>query len=101
MSSLGAEWSMTTDTLDVARANLHAALREESEALANACEAVKTSGPASEESTRALRLSQAAHARTNAAVGEVRALTAGADRVEAAAQAPVNPLRGRTPKPDG
>lgn len=100
MSSLGAEWSMTTNTLDAARANLHAALREESEALANACEAVKTSGRASAESTQALRLSQAAHARTNAAVGEVRALTADADRVEAAAQAPLGPSLERNRKPD-
>ena len=95
----GAEWSMTANTLDIARAHLRAALQEESEALASAHESVKTSGRASAESADALRESLAAHARSNAAAGEVRALVAEADSSEAAAQPAGHPPLEGPPKP--
>jgi hypothetical protein len=83
---------MTTNSLDKARAQLDAALREESQALANAQEAAQTSGPASAESVRTLGAAQAAHARSHAARDELRRVTADAERVEAAAQPlPVRP----------
>lgn len=92
---------MTTNTLDVLRANLHAALRKESEALANARRAVETSGPASAEFARALRAAQAAHALSNTAVREMRSLTPSSERPEAAAgPAPVSPPLGRTREVD-
>lgn len=86
---------MTANTLDQARANLRAALREESEALASAHESRKTRGPGSAESASALRESQAAHARSNAAAGKVRALVAQAEGGDAAVQ----PFATSTPEP--
>jgi hypothetical protein len=80
---------MTTHSLDAARAHLHTALDEEGEALAHACDAVKTSGAHSPQAAEALRSAEAAHARSNAAVGEVRALNAEADREGAAAEVAV------------
>lgn len=73
------------DVFAAARAHLIATLREEGEALATACEAVKTRGTASPEAATALHAAQAAHARFNAATGEVRALKAQCDRAHAAA----------------
>jgi hypothetical protein len=73
---------MTDDVLDAARANRDDALREEGEALASACDAVTASGAASAEAVKALRSAQLAHGRLNAAVGQVRALSAQADRVD-------------------
>jgi hypothetical protein len=100
MSFPGAEWSMTANTLDRARANLRAALQEESEALASAHESVQTSGRASVQSASALRVSQAAHARSNAAAGEVRSLVAEAESGEAAPQGPAGPRPEKTGTPD-
>ena len=88
MRSGHAEWLMTNKGLDAARANLGAALHEEGEALANACEAVKTGGAASAEAAGAMRSAQSAHARSYAAVVEVRALNVEADRLRAAAEGP-------------
>jgi len=79
---------MTIKELDAARANLDAALHDEGKALANACEVVKTSGAASAKAADAMRSAQTAHARSNAAVGEVRALNLEAERLSAAAQGP-------------
>lgn len=90
----------TTKALDVARANFHAALREESEALANAQQAVETSGSVSAESAKTMRAAQMAHARSNASFGELRALTADAGRGEAGTPAPANPPLGGTHNPD-
>jgi len=96
MRSGRAERLMTLKGLDAARANLGAALHLEGEALAIACEAVNTSGAASAEATNAMRSAQSAHARSNAAVCVVRALTAQAERLDAAAKGPaIAPLPGR------
>jgi hypothetical protein len=83
----------STSALDAARATLNAALREEGEALASACEAVKACGAASADATTELRSAEAAHARSHAATGEVRALNAQADPVIAAAE-PAAPSSG-------
>lgn len=83
----------STSALDAARATLDAALREEGEALASACEAVKASGAGSADAARALRSAEAAHARSHAATGEVRALNAQADPVTAEAE-PAAPSPG-------
>ena len=88
---------MTTQVLDAARTHLDEALREESEALVNACAAVKTSGAASTEAVEALRSAQSAHARSNLAVSEVRALNAEAERVEAAGRGPADAKRRDPP----
>jgi hypothetical protein len=93
-TSLRSELLITIHRLDAARANLKDALREEGNALTGACEAVNTSGAASAQAVRALRSAQTAHARSTAAAGEVRALNAQADRVNAAAEAPSGPLGG-------
>ena len=104
MSSRGAEWSMTANTLDLeldlARANHRAALRQENEALASAHESVHNGGANSAESARALRESLAAHARSNAAAGEVRALVAEAASSEAAARSPASTQPAGAGKPD-
>jgi len=95
-TSLRAGLLDTIHLLDAARVNLKEALREEGEALAGACEAVNTSGAVSAQAARALRCAQTAHARSTAAAGEVRALNAQADRVNAAAEATSGSLRAAT-----
>jgi hypothetical protein len=77
---------MTTTRLDAARANLDAALREESQALTTACDAVNACGATSDEAAQGLRSAEAAHARSNAAAGELRGLALEADRADVPAQ---------------
>lgn len=101
MGSPVAKWSMTATTLDMARAKLRAALREEGEALVIAHESVKTRGAASAESASALRESVAAHARSHAAAGEVRALARRSESGEAAVQVPAGSPPGRAGNPGG
>jgi hypothetical protein len=73
------------DTIAAARVFLDAALREEGDALATACEAVNTAGRASVRGADALRCAQAAHARTSAAISSLRALKqADTERIDAA-----------------
>lgn len=64
------------NSLNLALALLRSALRDEADALANAREAVRTSGRGSPECLNAFRVAEAAHARCHAAAGEVRALRA-------------------------
>lgn len=78
----------TIHLLDAARAHLQEALSEEGDALVGACDAVNASGAVSPQAVKALRSAQAAHARSIAAAGEVRALNAQADRANAAAEMP-------------
>lgn len=77
---------MKTRELHAARANLNAALQEEGRALATACVAANAGGAASDQAVQALRSAQAAHARSNAAAGELRALCADLDRADAHAE---------------
>ena len=79
-------------TIAAARVFLDAALREEGEALANACDAMNDGGPRSMRGAQALRQVQAAHALSNTAVCALRALNTEAERIDAA----IRPLR-----PDG
>ena len=65
---------MTTSKLDAARANLNAALQEEGEALTSARDAAAAQGTSSDLAVEALRSVQGAHARSNAAASELRAL---------------------------
>ena len=71
---------MTSHKLDAARANLNAALQEEGEALTGACEAARAGGTSSDQAVEALRSVQGAHARSNAAASELRALFRDVDR---------------------
>ena len=82
---------MNTRELHAARANLDAALQEEGQALAIACLAANAGGAASDQAVQALRSAQAAHARSNAAAGELRALCADRDRADAAADLAAGP----------
>jgi hypothetical protein len=77
----------TIHRLGAARSSLNEALRDEGVALVSARDAVKTSGSASGPAARALRVAELAHARSNAAAGEVRVLSAQADRDGAAVEA--------------
>ena len=77
---------MNTREMHAARATLNAALQEEGQALAIACVAANACGAASDQAVQALRSAQAAHARSNAAAGELRALCADLDRADAAAK---------------
>ena len=74
---------MTTNKLDAARANLNAALQEEGEALTSACAAATTRGTSSDQAVEALRSAQGAHARSNAAASELRAVFREVDRTVA------------------
>jgi hypothetical protein len=65
---------MTTNKIDAARAHLNAALQEEGEALTSACDAATARGTSSDQAVKALRSAQGAHARSNAAASELRAL---------------------------
>ena len=68
---------MTNNKLDAARANLNAALQEEGKALTSACDAASARGTSSDQAVEALRSAQGAHARSNAAASELRALFRG------------------------
>ncbi|HET8748481.1 MAG TPA: hypothetical protein VFM98_23000 [Ramlibacter sp.] len=72
--------------MHAARAHLNAALQEEGQALAIACLAANAGGAASDRAVQALRSAQAAHARSNAAAGELRAVCADLNRADAAGE---------------
>ena len=70
-------------TVAAARVFLDAALREEGDALAAACQAGKTGGTGSPQRVETLRLVQAAHARSVTAICMLRALNNDAERIDA------------------
>lgn len=87
---------MNTQELHAARANLNAALQEEGQALAIACLAANAGGATSDQAVQALRSAEAAHARSNTAAGELRALSARLDRVNAVAELSAGPHQALT-----
>ena len=82
---------MNTRELHAARANLNAALEEEGQALVTACLAANAGGATSDQAVQALRSAQAAHARSNAAAGELRALSVHLDEADEVAKLTAGP----------
>ena len=79
---------MDTKQRDSAKANLNAALQEEGQALSIARDAADAGGATSKQAVDAMRSAQAAHARSNAAAGELRALSAEIDRAYSVGNVP-------------